>query len=55
MTPQIMTSRERVKAAIKHEPVDRLPVKDNLWDQISSLWKQQGLSTEHRKKQQVPG
>ena len=43
LIPQRMTSRKRVKAAIRHEPVDRLPVKDNLWDQIAPLWKQQGL------------
>lgn len=38
-----MTSRERVKAAIRHEPVDRLPVQDELWLQVPALWKQQGL------------
>lgn len=43
MTVSNMTSRQRVKAAIRHEPVDRLPVHDQLWSQVPLLWKQQGL------------
>jgi len=42
VTPR-MTSRERIKAAIRYEPVDRLPVADQLWQQVPDMWRKQGL------------
>ncbi len=38
-----MTSRERIKAAIRYQPVDRLPVQDSPWEQVPDMWAQQGM------------
>lgn len=37
-----MTSRERVKAAVKHEPPDRLPCHENFWEDTLPAWQEQG-------------
>ena len=37
-----MTSRERVQAAVRHEPVDRLPCHESFWDDTLLAWQNQG-------------
>lgn len=38
-----MTSRQRIKAAIRYQPVDRLPVQDAPWDEVPGMWAEQGM------------
>ncbi len=41
--PTAMTSRERVRAAIRFEPPDRLPRNDSPWRQTVDRWRREGL------------
>jgi len=38
-----MNSRQRIQAAINHQPVDRLPLYESPWPDTIRLWRQQGL------------
>ncbi len=38
-----MTSRERVKCALRHEEPDRVPIYDSLWGATINRWKREGL------------
>ena len=38
-----MTSRMRVKAAVCHEPPDRLPCGESFWDDTPTVWREQGM------------
>ena len=40
---EVMTSRERIKAAAGHRPPDRLPVGESFWDDTPAAWRAQGL------------
>jgi uroporphyrinogen decarboxylase len=42
----MMTSRERIRAAIAFEPPDRLPIHESPWEQTLSAWHRQGLPRE---------
>ncbi len=37
-----MTNRERMRAAIARQPVDRVPVNDSFWDETLAAWREQG-------------
>ena len=38
-----MTSRERVQAAVRFEPPDRLPCNESPWEQTLAAWREQGI------------
>jgi len=38
-----MTSRERVTAAVAHEPPDRLPCDESFWEDTIEAWREQGF------------
>ncbi len=37
-----MTSRQRMRAALRREPVDRIPICDSLWPETAQGWRDQG-------------
>ena len=43
MSHEQMTSRQRIKAAIRYQPVDRLPVQESPWEEVPDMWAKQGM------------
>jgi uroporphyrinogen decarboxylase len=41
-----MNSRERVQAALRFEPPDRLPANESPWEQTAAAWYEQGIPSE---------
>ena len=38
-----MTKRDRVRNAIHHRPIDRVPIADSFWEDTLSRWRDEGL------------
>ena len=41
-----MTGRDRINAALAHEPVDRIPIHDAPWGTTVARWHREGLPAE---------
>lgn len=37
-----MTNRERMRAAVSRQPVDRIPINDSFWDETIATWRAEG-------------